>query len=405
MIQKIRNFLGLEDKQSSEKRVEKTYGVNFINFNKDENFWSYGGEGQKQELFKEVSEAQVVLEKKITFLKSAKILIKNSKGDVVQDLKLENLLKSVNPFQTIYDILGAWAFNLEVYGEAYIYANKTGVKGVYPLSMFVLPSQHITSSYASNWYKQIDRASIVSAYTYNSEPLEFENVQHTRNVSNTDFKCNVSKIDLIHRDLELISSIGDLKNTVYKKKGAIGILSSGLKDGDGGIPLGTKERERIHAEYERTYGTSPKKSSIIITDTALKWEAMGFPLKDFDLETTRLASYLISIDAFGMDKNVFSFIGGSTYENLKQGMSSVYNNTIIPMGERFANEITKLLELEAKGLRIELDYSHLDFLKSDEKSEAETQAIQLSNINLMLQNQLITIDEAKKLLQSFDIVK
>lgn len=388
------------------QEVKKSFGVNII-YDSESKFWtrSSSTDSQLQAFFSEVSEAQVVLEKKITFLKSCKFVVKDSKGNVLEDNMLNNRLKETNPFQSIYDIMGSWCYNLEVFGESFLYANKATMRGVYPVSIFSLPSNKVETTYKNDWYKTVDRLSIVSAYKYESKLLEFENVQHTRNIDPQDFEQNVSKLELIKRDIELIQDASDLKKTVYVKKGAIGILSSNASDGEGGIPLSTKAKEEIKKEYRESHGIKQGQSAIILTDTPLEWQPMSFPLKDFMLEESRLASFLICIDAFGMDKNVFSFVGGSTFANLKEGMKSTYNNTIIPFGERFANELTKLLELDKQGKRIEVDYSHLDFLKDDERAEADTKEVQSNMIINLLNNQLINENEAKNMLKDLQITK
>ena len=63
-----------------------------------------------------------------------------------------------------------------------------------------------------------------------------------------------------------------------------------------------------------------------------------------------------------------------------------YQDGIIPYAEDFTYNLTKFLKLDLEGEWIELDYSHVESLKDNEKNKAEIHKLKAEAYNTLLQS-------------------
>jgi hypothetical protein len=68
---------------------------------------------------------------------------------------------------------------------------------------------------------------------------------------------------------------------------------------------------------------------------------------------------------------MFSFSKASTFNNLLEGTKSGYQNCVIPFAEEISLMFTKGFGLDGKDRWLEIDFSHLEILKADEKVKSE----------------------------------
>jgi phage portal protein BeeE len=182
------------------------------------------------------------------------------------------------------------------------------------------------------------------------------------------------------------------------KKGALGILSNNSKDSQGAIPLTPAERERLDKEYNRMFGIQKEKSQVIMTNTALTWQAMTFPTKDLMLFEEVNADFNSIIDQYGLNDNLFTRDKGATYENLAEGMKQAYQSTIIPEAEELAMNRSQLFGLVERGEWLELDYSHIPALQENLKEKAEVLEKKANAFNTLLQTGQYSTAELKEII-------
>jgi phage portal protein BeeE len=188
----------------------------------------------------------------------------------------------------------------------------------------------------------------------------------------------------------------DYLNSISGKKGAIGILSDNNKSPMGGMPLKSEEKAKIENQYTDEYGVGEGQRKVIVTQSALQWQPMTYPTRDLLLLEQIDAYFLTIVDHFGMNVNLFSS-KNQTYENVKNSIIQVYQDTIIPEADLFCQELTKFLNIK-EGQRIVPSYDHVEILKDNSVVDSISQLVQ-SNIltplqaqNILAENYSVTID-------------
>jgi phage portal protein BeeE len=398
LLNKLGDLFRTKDVPKEVQSVHKSMAVNYVN--DKPHFFKEASECSKTgwfDLYRKVGEPQVVLGKKISMLQNAIFVVKNSKGEAIENHKLLTLLDKPNPVNTLQMLLSDWLTNLEVTGESFIYAPKT-IKGVIPSVMYVLPSTNMTveKNTTEPFFFQTDLDGLIKSYSYDKNILERDNVAHVYQPDPKEFLKPLSTIEKIIKNISITDSTYLTKNTIYRNKGAIGILSTKSGDSDGGVPLGKTERERIESEYRRQYGIGSDQSKVIVTDTQMTWQHMSYPVSDLMLDESRLTDFLMCIDAFQMDRNVFSLNEGSTFANLRDGMRASYINTVIPLADIFASTLTTFFGLDAKGEYLEPDFSHVDWLKADELVEEQAFKSKVESFVSLYQANIISLQELRQ---------
>jgi hypothetical protein len=87
-----------------------------------------------------------------------------------------------------------------------------------------------------------------------------------------------------------------------------------------------------------------------------------------------------------LNDNLFSREKASNYTNLIEGIKMAYQSCIIPFGEDIALTMTKAFKMDAKNNWLELDFSHLEVLKDDEKVKSENLKRTVESISILNQN-------------------
>jgi len=96
---------------------------------------------------------------------------------------------------------------------------------------------------------------------------------------------------------------------------------------------------------------------------------MSYPTKDLLLFEELTESKLAIIEAYELNPNIF--VQSSKYENVKQGLKMTYQDTIIPETNEMYDTITHQIGLDAEGLRLVPDFSHLPVLQTDKREQSE----------------------------------
>ena len=94
------------------------------------------------------------------------------------------------------------------------------------------------------------------------------------------------------------------------------------------------------------------------------------------------------IDAYGLNKYVFSSASDSTFNNVEMGMKMAYQDTIIPEVTQMYDSLSQQLGLTKEGLYLKPDFSHVAVLQNDENKKAQTMNTKADAINKIIQSKL-----------------
>ncbi len=98
-----------------------------------------------------------------------------------------------------------------------------------------------------------------------------------------------------------------------------------------------------------------------------------------------------------MNVNIFSQ-KNATYENVKESIKQVYQDTIQPEADKFCDALTKFLGVE--GGKLVACYDHLAILQSDQGKEAQTLQSRVTSITQLVTTNVITPSQAQSMFLS-----
>lgn len=308
-------------------------------------------------------------------------------------LENPNLLQGQNPF------LNQYYRQLKVYGNQFIYKTQVSPLLKVPTSLKNISPALIKPVLTGKYFDQVSIDGVIEKYEY------------TENGSVKPFEVNSimwSKIDDLDNPLIGVSPLVGLEfptsntelaykylNCISGERGGLGILSrTPVKDSQGALPMSSSEQKEIEALQRKNYGVEDDQMKTIITNTTLTYTPMSYPTAQLQLQEQIDANGMVILDALGVNRNLFN---NSTYENLKHGLVSTHNDTIVPDADGFTQRLSKFIGVE-KGYRLVLDYSHLPYLQADMTQESNTFNTVSSALNSLVSGGIITTEQANNIL-------
>lgn len=183
------------------------------------------------------------------------------------------------------------------------------------------------------------------------------------------------------------------RNTLIKRRGALGIISSDTKDESGTVSLTSNEKDDLQKEFLK-YGLMKDQYQVIISNAAIKWQQIGYPTRDLMLFEEIEDSTMRICDAYGYPYRLLSSektnsLGGS---DLKEYKKLLYQDTIIPDAEMIADDLNLLFGLNDLPERIEIDYTHIAIMQEDKQKEAQARKTRNEALQIEFYNNLITLN-------------
>ena len=328
------------------------------------------------------STLKAIVNRMALVIANVKLWILDDAGNDVSDKykDLANLLKRPNFIQTWPEFIQQLDVYRQLYGEAFIYASvPIGFNNANANALWVLNPLFIDIESNGRLYDQIDIENIGLRYIFNCSgqrrELDPSNVLHIKDVNqNIDFSPNdlrgSSRLLGLETSLANIIQAEEAIYTMNRDRGAIGILSNDQKDISGTIPLTDDEKESLRNQYQSLYGLSARQAKVIITNASLKWQSISFNVKDLMLLEGIEKNIQLIADALGYPYDLLSTSKGVTYENKSEAKKLLYQDSIIPIANLYAEKLTGFFGLEQA--KIEFDFSNIECLKKSEKEAAET---------------------------------
>jgi len=331
----------------------------------------------------EIPELRAVIDRRATMMSSAVPILYDASGNVVEKHWIYDLINSPNPIQSWSDVIYSLSVNDALFSISFAYAPKRSF-GIVNL-MVPLPSNKMKVYTTGSKIKQMDADGWIEKVRlcYSDDTTEDFSLDELVYLITTDGVNLVnpsSRIESLKFPLSNIRAQYNKRNVLLENIGSIGILSAKNSDIGGALPLTPEEKRDIRNDW---YARS--KDEIIITEADVQWNAMSFPTKELMLFEELDADKRAIIDVYGLSVYLFSQEKGATFSNVKEGIKMTYTDTIIPETEQMYSVITKQLGLEADGLYLKPDFSHIPALQQDDLATAQalqTRADALAKITL-----------------------
>ena len=184
------------------------------------------------------------------------------------------------------------------------------------------------------------------------------------------FLRGTSRLKSQLKPISNLIAVYDARNVIYVKRGGLGWLISAKKDETGTIAMTSEEKKEILKEHYKSYGVGKGQSPIGISNIPLDFLRTNLSIQELLPFEETLVDAISIAGAYGVPAELVPRKDRSTFNNQKAVEKNVYSSIIIPMAKQFCKDITEFMGLEADGLYIDCDFSHIDCLQEGKK-EAE----------------------------------
>ena len=340
------------------------------------------------ELYRTTPQLSIVINKDAQMLSNGRFVVKNLKGEIQENHEALKLLSNPNPIQNQNSWLMDYQIQKNIYGNQFIYVNRA-YQSAFPSSLVNLNSAMVKVVKTGKFVKQTKIEDIIERYDVKENNGEFtpynvNDIIFSQIINPNNPLMGLSPLHSLTMPISNIRGAYGFRNKIIVKSGALGILSSASKDQSGGIPLNTAERQRIEQQHSNDYGIHDGQSSLIMTGSPLSWQSMSYPTKDLLLFEEVEADFKSIIDAYGHNADIYSNLNNAKYSNMNEALRQTYQNRVIPEAEQLCFNLGNKLGLTEKGLILELDYSHIEVMKDDEKQVVENFKMKADAISTLL---------------------
>lgn len=303
--------------------------------------------------------------------------------------KLYDLLRQPNPLQSTFEWLRQFKVNREVFGNAYMYASvPVGWENNFTYQDITvinnLPPYCMAPVLTGQWLDATKKEDIISRYElsyFNGKKriLNPNTILHLNDVNvkfDQNFTQGQSDLLALKMPITNIEKAYESRNVLITKRGALGILTSEMKDeAMGSLPLEEDQVEQVQKAFEK-YGLMNDQYSQIISPMPLKYQKMAMSVKELMLfEEIESDAIAIAVSKGVPELLVKYYVKGGTFNNLDASEKRLYDSTIIPESKDDLIGLNNFLKTKKHGIELIGSYNHLNILQDNKKEEAETNKI------------------------------
>lgn len=320
-------------------------------------------------------------------------IVDDSNNDVSKNYPISRLLKKPNPLQSMTELIKQVDIYRNLYGVTYIYAViPEGYSDMEDATaLWAINPERIEVKYKKDGvlYFSQDIEDIIEKYVITIAGKKIDvDPRHILQIKDStldliDFDSSGCSNRLKGLEYE-IKNIVQAQEAIYslnKDRGAQGIITNKSNDVTGLIPMTPEEKKELQDDMRNTYGLSSEQAKYIITDKDLGWIQMSFSVRDLMLFEGMEENLKSISNAYNYAYELLANQKGSTYANRNEAIKYLYQDNIIPASDIYEEKFTEFLQLE--NATIDIDFSHIEYLKEAEKEKSEAffkmnQALQMA---------------------------
>ena len=173
--------------------------------------------------------------------------------------------------------------------------------------------------------------------------------------------------------IDAIKANYEARIELLENRGPLGVL---VNDSQGQVPFlaGGDERENLERDMKR-YGLNRGQRKIIMTSASLRWEQMGYELKDMMLDTQEIHDSKTVSAALGYPFELLPHGEASKYNNDLSKSRQLYEDSIIPETLNYTQQLNDCLESAKDMVSINYSFAHVTALQADKRLSAMTARI------------------------------
>ena len=209
-----------------------------------------------------------------------------------------------------------------------------------------------------------------------------------------NYYYGASRLYAATQSLNVLKNMYETINTILSAKGALGFISRTSKAGEIDPIMWKDIIEELEQKINYGYGTTEGKKAIMATFSDAKWNRMDSPIADFmptELNAQEFSQLCNQLG--GIPDILFNSKGNTTYNNFETALKVFYINCLKPILTNIYTTISIDLGLTKQSEWIEVDYSDIEVLKTDEKKEAEYKNAEYEYYTKLFDNNIITLNQ------------
>lgn len=181
-------------------------------------------------------------------------------------------------------------------------------------------------------------------------------------------------------------------NVMLRKRGPIGFIShdaAATKDSVAGyLPMTETEKRDIQNDLQR-YGLSWAQYQYVVSKTAMKWNSMGYDVKQLGTKETILQATKAICQRLN-----FSYVllenSEATFANQNDAHKSLYQNNIIPGCNKDIDKYAKYFKAKENNCRFTVDFNYLPIMQEDAEMQGRARKAKDESLQIEYKNDIIT---------------
>ncbi len=302
----------------------------------------------------------------------------HSKPFKLSDHPIYLLLRRPNSSQAGADFFSELVATKLLYGNAYIFASGEKAPNnlflLHPKNMNIIQNNgHITHYIYKNQDKEI------------KFPVNHKNssckILHIKNYNPASSTRGIAAIKPAAKAIELHNNTSNWNNNLLKN-GARPTGALVMKDANNYL---TEEQfQRLQEQLYHKFSGSDNSGKPLLLEGGLDWKEIGVSPKDMDfIESKNSAAREIAL-AFGLPPQLLGISGDNTYSNMQEARIALWEETIIPLLDKIADNLSNWLSIWF-GKEIIIDFERESISALSEKRYSLIEKI--SNANFMTLNE------------------
>lgn len=173
-----------------------------------------------------------------------------------------------------------------------------------------------------------------------------------------------SKLFALEKPIDNFIASLNSRGSMIRNRGPLWLLTNDSGSPDAGtLPLVPEETQQLQKEFMQ-FGIMGGQRKAIITDANLKLQSVGFDVKQLQLLEGEIQDAKEICDGLNYPPYLLGLVDAK-FDNQDIAERALYTNSIIPDSDSDDEQWGELFNLDAQGLKITTDFSHLPALQEN----------------------------------------
>lgn len=228
------------------------------------------------------------------------------------------------------------------------------------------PFKRITLTYMGQSFDvPLDNPNIQIAFIKENQ-ISTSTFMYTSSAQNVSLFLPDSKLFPLTPNINSFNGSLNTRGSIIMNRGPLFVLSNDSSDtGDAGLfPIDPDTKKELKEDFTQ-YGAMRGQSKAIITDAKLKLQTVGFDVSQMKLLEGEIQDAKMICDGLNYPPYLLGLVDAK-FDNQQIAERALYTNSIIPDAESEDEQWgSQIFGLDAFGLRLETDFSHLPALQEN----------------------------------------